>query len=81
MLTNREKDVIKLLLEGKSNREIAECLSISVHTVKAHLEHIYEKNGINSHEKGEHKRTNARINLIIKLAKTNRDLFDKIKLN
>ena len=42
-LTNREKDVCNLIIKGLSNKEIAEELYISVHTVKANLEHIYEK--------------------------------------
>ena len=47
-LTNREKSILKLLVEGKSNKEIASELFISVHTVKANLEKIYEKLGINN---------------------------------
>ena len=42
-LTEREKEVARLVMEGLSNKEIAAKLFISVHTVKANLEHIYEK--------------------------------------
>lgn len=42
-LTEREKQVALLVREGLSNKEIAENLYVSVHTVKAELEHIYEK--------------------------------------
>lgn len=42
-LTNREKNICNLIIKGLSNKEIAEELYISVHTVKANLEHIYEK--------------------------------------
>ena len=42
-LTEREKQVALLIREGLSNKEIAENLYISIHTVKAELEHIYEK--------------------------------------
>ena len=42
-LTNREKDICNLIIKGLSNKEIAKELYISVHTVKANLEHIYEK--------------------------------------
>lgn len=42
-LTEREKMVLKELVAGKSNPEIAERLFITVHTVKIHLENIYRK--------------------------------------
>ena len=43
--TGRELDVLALLAEGKTNSEIGKALFISVHTVKAVLEKIYEKIG------------------------------------
>ena len=46
--TKRELDVVKFLSEGKSNKEIAKELYISVHTVKAVLENLYEKTGIHN---------------------------------
>lgn len=42
-LTNRERDVLKLLAHGLTNREIAGKLSLSVGTVKVHVEHIIGK--------------------------------------
>jgi two-component system nitrate/nitrite response regulator NarL len=42
-LTPREMDVLKQLVEGASNREIAEALSITTSTVKKHLENILAK--------------------------------------
>ena len=42
-LTEREKNVLHYLTLGFKNEEIAKKLHISVHTVKAHLEAIYEK--------------------------------------
>ena len=42
-LTNRESEVLALLSEGLSNKEIAERVAISYDTVRAHLRHIYEK--------------------------------------
>lgn len=42
-LSGRESEVLKLMMEGISNREIASCLSISIHTVKRHSENIYDK--------------------------------------
>ena len=47
-LTIREKDVLKLLLQGFSNKEVADKLSISTHTVIAHRKNIVEKTGIRS---------------------------------
>ena len=42
-LTDREKEVLKLLAEGRSNREIAELLTLSAKTVMAHRANIMEK--------------------------------------
>lgn len=42
-LTNREQDVLKLLIEGKSNKEIASDLFISIGTVKTHTHNIFTK--------------------------------------
>lgn len=42
-LTEREFQVLKLIVLGKSNNEIAKELFISVHTVKAHVSSILEK--------------------------------------
>ncbi|MFP4021221.1 MAG: response regulator transcription factor [Halanaerobium sp.] len=47
-LSCREKDVLKLILEGKKNEEIAEELFISVNTVKKHLSHIYQKTEVHN---------------------------------
>jgi ATP/maltotriose-dependent transcriptional regulator MalT len=46
ILTERELSVIKYVAKGFVNSEIAEQLHISVHTVKAHLEAIYDKFGV-----------------------------------
>jgi DNA-binding NarL/FixJ family response regulator len=42
-LTERESQVVKLIAEGHSGREIAELLKISEHTVERHREHILDK--------------------------------------
>jgi DNA-binding CsgD family transcriptional regulator len=47
-LTPRERDVIALVATGRTNRRIAEALSISEKTVARHLSNIYGKLGISS---------------------------------
>ncbi len=47
-LTNRELEVLELLAEGITNRKIGEKLYISVHTVKAILEGVYDKLGLHN---------------------------------
>jgi DNA-binding CsgD family transcriptional regulator len=47
-LTDAESAVAQLATEGNTNREIAEKLFTSPHTVNTHLRHIFEKLGINS---------------------------------
>jgi len=45
-LTRREREVLRLVADGLSNKEAASELFISDVTVKAHLRHIYEKLGV-----------------------------------
>ena len=47
-LSKREKDVLTHLVRGLSNKEIAEALNISIHTVISHRKNIAEKTGIRS---------------------------------
>jgi DNA-binding CsgD family transcriptional regulator len=47
-LSNREWEVIKLLLEGKSNKLIASSLHITDRTVEFHLKNIYTKSNVSS---------------------------------
>jgi len=47
-LTDREKQVLKLVAEGHSNKEVAELLDISVKTAMSHREHLMEKLGMHS---------------------------------
>jgi DNA-binding CsgD family transcriptional regulator len=47
-LTSAEAAVAQLASEGKTNREIAETLFLSPHTVNTHLRHIFDKLGVNS---------------------------------
>jgi DNA-binding NarL/FixJ family response regulator len=47
-LTPRELTTLKLMADGKSNKEIANELGISDRTVKSHLGHLFEKLGVTS---------------------------------
>jgi len=42
-LSSREQEILELLSQGMLNKEIADRLSISYHTVKVHLKHVYDK--------------------------------------
>jgi DNA-binding CsgD family transcriptional regulator len=58
-LSNRELEVVQLLLEGKSNKLIASALNVSDRTVEFHLKNIYEKFQVRS-----------RVELVLKLGNT-----------
>ncbi len=47
-LTEREKEVLRLLAEGRSNQEIAGELSRLEHTVRSHMTRLYQKLGVKS---------------------------------
>jgi DNA-binding CsgD family transcriptional regulator len=47
-ITGSELAVARLVVEGLTNREVAERLFVSPHTVNSHLRHVFAKLGINS---------------------------------
>jgi len=47
-LTQREQEIVDLLVLGKSNKEMADRLFLSGDTIKAHLQHIFRKVGVSS---------------------------------
>lgn len=47
-LSERERDVLILVAKGKTNKEIADELNISIHTVMSHRKNITHKTGIKS---------------------------------
>jgi DNA-binding NarL/FixJ family response regulator len=51
LLTTREREVLQRIAEGKTNKEIATALNLSVYTVEAHRGHVMEK--LNLHSTGE----------------------------
>ncbi len=46
-LSRRETDVLRLVTEGYTNVQIAEVLDISAHTVKSHVNSLFNKLGVN----------------------------------
>ena len=51
LLTEREKEIVLYLLEGKTKQEVAKSLSLSISTIKTNVENIYRK--FNVHNKVE----------------------------
>lgn len=47
-LTAREREVVDLLVQGRTNKDIAQTMFLSVRTVEAHLRSVYEKLGVRS---------------------------------
>jgi len=47
-LSQREMDIVGLILSGKSNKEVALALNIELSTVKTHVNNIYAKLGVNN---------------------------------
>lgn len=62
LLSTREREVLQLIAEGKTNKEIAGLLKLSVYTVDAHRSRIMEK--LNLHSTGELVRFAVRKGLI-----------------
>jgi two-component system, NarL family, nitrate/nitrite response regulator NarL len=50
-LTARESEVLELVSQGLSNKEIARILRLEVHTVKNHVQHLFRKIGV--HHRGD----------------------------
>ena len=51
LLTSREREILQLLAEGKTNKEVATALTISPYTVETHRSHILQK--LNLHNSAE----------------------------
>jgi two-component system, NarL family, response regulator NreC len=51
LLTSREREILQLLAEGKTNKEVATALNISPYTVETHRGHILQK--LNLHNSAE----------------------------
>ena len=62
LLTSREREVLQLIAEGKTNKEIATSLNLSVYTVEAHRGRLMEK--LKLHSTGELVRFSVRSGLV-----------------
>jgi DNA-binding NarL/FixJ family response regulator len=48
LLTSREKEILQLLVELKSNKEIAHVLNLSLYTIETHRRNLHEKLNLHS---------------------------------
>ena len=48
MLSEREKEILQLIDQGRLSKEIADALSISIHTVNRHRQNILSKLGVSN---------------------------------
>ena len=48
LLTSREREILQLLAEGKSNKDVANLLNLSLHTVETHRSNILQKLNLHS---------------------------------
>ena len=62
LMTTREREVLQMIAEGKTNKEIATTLNLSVYTIEAHRGRVMEK--LNLHSTGELVRFALRSGLI-----------------
>lgn len=53
-LSGRELEVLRLVLDGKSYKEMEDALFISIHTVKSHVYNLYRKLGVRNHRQLTH---------------------------
>lgn len=58
VLTNREMDILRHLDEGKSNKQIAQELHLSLHTIKNHVHRILEKLKVTNRREAVHRAYN-----------------------
>jgi len=53
-LSARELEILRLVLDGKSYKQMEDMLFISIHTVKSHVYNLYRKLGVKSHRQLTH---------------------------
>jgi len=62
-LSARELDILKLMIDGKSYRQMEESLFISIHTVKSHVYSLYRKLGVKSRHQLVHLISTAQLEI------------------
>ena len=72
-LTQREEEVLLLVIKGYTNRQIAETLCISTHTAKVHISSLFQKFEVSN-----------RVELVVKLlilsdSAYQKDIIEKLK--
>ena len=60
-ISKREQEILKLILDGKSNKEIEGKLFISYHTVKNHVYNLYQKLGVKTRHELVHFITKSQV--------------------
>jgi DNA-binding NarL/FixJ family response regulator len=48
LLTSREREILQLLAEGRSNKDVANMLNLSLYTIETHRSHILQKLGLHT---------------------------------
>jgi DNA-binding NarL/FixJ family response regulator len=48
LLTTREREILQLLAEGKSNKDVANVLNLSLYTIETHRSHILQMLGLHT---------------------------------
>jgi DNA-binding NarL/FixJ family response regulator len=61
LLTNRESEIVAILAQGLTNKEIAKALNVSTETVKKHLKNIFAKLGVHRRTQVLRQSANARM--------------------
>jgi DNA-binding CsgD family transcriptional regulator len=76
-LSKREGEVVELLLQGKSNKQIALTLGIAEHTVEFHLKNVYAKLQVGSRTEAIIKLGKSVGSSIVKMGETAVDMVDE----
>lgn len=56
-LTNRQREVLLLIVQGESNTEIADCLNLTLATIKTHIANLFQILGVNNRSQAAYKAT------------------------
>lgn len=48
MLTKKEREVVELICDGYSRKEVASILGVKIETIKSHMHFVYNKTGVSN---------------------------------